>query len=134
MPDDLQSLYREELLDLAQHPECYGCLAQPDQTAEFGNVSCGDRVLFTMTFKKTDLTVVIDQVLWQGEGCIIAKAAASVAAQAARGESLQNILTWDVQTVLDLLSISQLSPSRQKCALVGLTALQKAIAAQELTK
>ncbi|EKD79312.1 MAG: hypothetical protein ACD_41C00102G0001, partial [uncultured bacterium] len=67
-------------------------------------------------------TGTIDQVGFNGEGCAISTAAASLLSEAIKGKSLSEVLELKPDFVLNLLSID-LGPTRLKCALLPLQAI-----------
>ena len=63
---------------------------------------------------------------FEGQGCVISQAAASMLMQTVEGKTLAEIKQMDRQEMLDLLGIS-LTPMRVKCAMLALRTLAKAI-------
>jgi len=79
---DLRDLYQEVILEHSKAPRNYRELAS-GQSAEGFNPLCGDH--FTV-FLKLENDVVND-VSFQGSGCAISKASASMMTQAVKGKS-----------------------------------------------
>ena len=80
MSDGLQELYQEVILDHNRRPRNYrvidGGVAQ-----EGYNPLCGDRVLVSMAIDNG----VVRDVAFEGQGCAIAKASASLMTEALKG-------------------------------------------------
>lgn len=115
-------LYRQELLDHAQNPRNYGAVKHPHFQAEDTNVFCGDRIRMT---GRLDQSGKISDVRFEGEGCAISQAAASLLTEALKGRALNAVEDWASATMLNLMQI-ELSPIRLKCALLPLVVAQQA--------
>ena len=116
MSDDL---YREAILDYYKHPRHKGHLAAPDFQYHDHNPFCGDEITVEL---KVENGVVVDAA-FDGHGCAISQATASMLMEEVMGKPLDEIKTWDKQYILDLLGI-ELGPVRLKCALLSLKALK----------
>lgn len=116
-------LYQERIMDHYHHPRNRGRLEQPDFTSEQLNPSCGDSILFdaTVRAKKT-----IDKLLFVGQGCAISQAAASMLTEQCTGKSLDEILTINAEFILNSIGMP-LGPTRVRCALLPLQALQQGV-------
>lgn len=79
----LDELYQEVILDHYRKPRNFGTLAGADRTAEGHNPLCGDRVSVQVRMKGD----TIDDVRFQGKGCAISTASASMMTDAVRGKS-----------------------------------------------
>ncbi len=115
-------LYQEELLDHYKYPRNYGTLPQPDVCTEILNPSCGDQISLQACFDNDSLA----QVRFQGKGCVISQAAASLLTQAAVGVSLSVLEQYTKDDMLALLNIP-LGPTRLRCALLALEALHTVV-------
>ena len=82
MPD-LSDLYQEVILEHSKVPRNYRELAGADRHAEGYNPLCGDR--FTV-YLKMDGDIIRD-VAFQGSGCAISKASASMMTQSVKGKT-----------------------------------------------
>ena len=71
---------------------------------------------------------VIDAIAWEGEGCAISQAAASMLGEVVLGKTLQQVQAITTDDVLALLQV-ELSPNRLKCAVLSLNALHHGIEA-----
>jgi len=71
---DLRDLYQQVILDHNRKPRNFRKIAAPDRTAEGYNPLCGDRI----TVEATVDDGIVKDVAFQGAGCAIYKAAASM--------------------------------------------------------
>jgi len=119
MNDDL---YKEEILEHYWDPHNHGVLEHPDATAEELNVLCGDTI--RMDFAIANGKIM--DVRFQGEGCAISKAAASMLTDVLKGKDLQQAQAITQKDIFNLLKIP-ISPARTKCALLGFEVMKKAL-------
>ncbi|MBS0471471.1 MAG: SUF system NifU family Fe-S cluster assembly protein [Proteobacteria bacterium] len=75
MDDTLRELYQEVILDHSKHPRHFGKLDDATNTAQGHNPLCGDRV--TM-YLKVDADDRIQDIAFEGKGCAISQASASL--------------------------------------------------------
>ena len=80
----LDDLYQEVILDHFRHPRCRGCCSAPDASATLFNPLCGDQI--DLTIKSTH--GILDEIAFQGQGCSISQASASMMATLLRGKRL----------------------------------------------
>ena len=80
---DLSELYQEVILDHNKRPRNYRVLEAPSHTAEGYNPLCGDRLSL---FLRVEGDVIAD-VGFQGSGCAISKASASLMTDALKGQA-----------------------------------------------
>jgi nitrogen fixation NifU-like protein len=80
---ELRDLYQEVILDHAKAPRNYRALDAPDRKAEGYNPLCGDRcsVLIAMQGDR------IQDIAFQGSGCAISRASASMMTQSVKGKT-----------------------------------------------
>lgn len=116
-------IYRDELLDHYYSSPRRGHLEQPDVVFEDENPLCGDRVRVEL---KLDDDTIAD-IRFDGDGCVISQASASLVCEEAAGKPVSEVQKWDTKKVLDLIGI-QLTPVRLRCALLPLKVLQAALA------
>jgi nitrogen fixation protein NifU and related proteins len=117
----MDDLYREELLDHYEHPHHHGALVDADISIGDNNPSCGDRI--TIDVKLSSDRTSITDIAFSGDGCVISQAATSMLMDAVVGIPIADVQQLDRQAVLDLLGIP-LTPTRVKCAMLGLKVLQ----------
>lgn len=80
----LADLYQEVILDHNRRPRNFGQIEDPSGTAEGYNPLCGDRV--KVYIKKAD--GVIEDVAFQGTGCAISTASASIMTEVLKGKTI----------------------------------------------
>jgi nitrogen fixation NifU-like protein len=124
---ELNDLYRDVILDHNRKPRNFGPLEPADAGAEGFNPLCGDRL--TLRLNLADDT--IRDIRFEGQGCAISTASASLMTEAVKGktrgealalfERVHNLLTDDAAGAEDLGKLAALSgvreyPARVKCA------------------
>ena len=115
----VEDLYRDNIIDHYQNPRNYGTLEHPDISYEDSNPVCGDEI--RMDLKIQDGRVV--DARFQGHGCSISQASASMLTEEIIGKTLEEVKQIDKQYLLDMLGIP-LGPVRLKCALLSLKVLK----------
>lgn len=122
-PDDLgDDLYREHILDHYQNPRNAGRLEPADINHDGDNPTCGDVVRVTARVKDGKL----GEIKFQGQGCAISQASASIVYEDLAGKPLESVLELNYERVQELLGL-KLRPARVKCATLGLVALKEGI-------
>jgi nitrogen fixation NifU-like protein len=118
--------YIEFLLDHYQNPRNKGRIEDADVVVSGGNPGCGDIV--TLYIKEGD-DGRFEQVQFEGEGCTISMAGASIISEMATGQSKQEFDDMGYEEIVDLMG-KDVVMSRVRCATVGLGTLKAGI--QEL--
>jgi nitrogen fixation protein NifU and related proteins len=118
----MDQLYREAILDHYKHPRHKGHLESPDVHYHDTNPFCGDEV--TIELKVKDGVVV--EAAFDGRGCAISQASASMIMEEIIGMTVDDLKAWGKEDVLELLGI-EIGPVRLKCALLPLKALKAGI-------
>ena len=80
---DLRDLYQDIILDHGQHPRNFRAQAQPSHFAKGHNPLCGDRVAIYVTMAGDR----IGDVSFEGRGCAISQASASLMTEILRGKT-----------------------------------------------
>lgn len=111
-------LYQEEILEHYRHPHNKGIIEHADIVQKERNSSCGDELTFYIELENEK----VKHVSFEGEGCAISQAAASMLTDEIEGMSIEEIKSLEKEDVLDLLGID-LGPTRLKCALLSLQGL-----------
>ena len=115
----MDSMYRENILDHAQNPRYPGVLDPADVDLALDNPLCGDHLRLTLRFDADDR---ISEIAWDGTGCAISQAAASMLAEEVIGKSRAELAQLAPQDVLDLIGFP-LTMNRVKCATLSLKTL-----------
>jgi len=116
------NLYQEILMDHYKNPRNRGQLIDNSFIIDQRNSSCGDEVI--CSGKIIDNTICA--INFNGNGCVISQATASLLSERVKNSTIQDIFTLDKEYLISLLGMS-LGPVRMQCALLSLTALQKGI-------
>lgn len=116
----MSDLYREQIIDLYEHPLNFGELDPNDFSYEEDNPLCGDVIRIDVLL---DDEGRISDVRWRGEGCAISQAAASLLTEEVKGMSLEEVKAFPKEELLDLIGVP-LSMARVKCALLSLKVLK----------
>jgi len=115
--------YREYILDHYRNPRNYGKLDQPDVHAEDSNPLCGDQLAMDLLVEGD----CIKEVRFQGRGCAISQAAASMLSEKIEGKTVREVVALGKDDVLEDLGID-ISPARTKCAFLSLRVLHRGLA------
>lgn len=141
MTADLRDLYQEVIVDHSRRPRNFGPLPEASHQAEGFNPLCGDRL--TLRLKVVD--GVIDDARFEGAGCAISTASASLMTEALKGhsESHAETLFADFHAMLtgapkassalgklEVLAGVREFPSRIKCATLAWHTLHAALRAE----
>jgi nitrogen fixation NifU-like protein len=116
-------LYKEFILDLYRNPLNRGELVEPDVTYTEHNPTCGDDITVDI---KVDTNGHIQEIAHRGHGCAISIAAVSLMSDVVKGKGTHEVLALTLDDVIHELGV-QIDYTREKCALIGLRAVQQAI-------
>jgi nitrogen fixation NifU-like protein len=128
MPTE-DDLYQEHILDHFDDPYHRGRCPVATHAHEDDNPLCGDVV-------HIDLEVAGDRVAqawFDGDGCCISQAAASMLVEEMEGKSLEEVRRFSAEDMLKLFG-ARLTPNRQKCCLLCWRVLQSAVFSPVTTK
>ncbi|HEV7614017.1 MAG TPA: SUF system NifU family Fe-S cluster assembly protein [Steroidobacteraceae bacterium] len=125
---DLNDLYRDVILDHNRRPRNFGALEAPDASVEGFNPMCGDRLTVRLRLEDDK----ISDIRFEGQGCAISTASASMMTEAVKGRTradalqlfdrVHELLTDEAAPPADELGkLAALSgvrayPARVKCA------------------
>jgi nitrogen fixation protein NifU and related proteins len=115
-------LYREYILEHYKHPHNHGSLEHADMEAHDLNPLCGDELTFQLSL---DDSGQVKEVAFDGHGCAISQASASMLSDELKGKTTTELLALDHQTILELLGID-ISATRMKCAMLSLKVVKAA--------
>lgn len=115
----MPALYSELLLDHFRNPRNFGSLPAPDITYEGFNPLCGDRIRIELKLSGDR----IHAARFQGDGCAISLAAASMLTEMIVGAELASVEVISGEQLLSSLK-SNIQATRVKCALLPLEALR----------
>ncbi len=121
--------YREYILDHYRSPRNYGTLDSPDVHAEDVNPLCGDQLAMDLQIQED----YVSAVRFQGRGCAISQAAASMLSEMIEGKTVQEVCALGKDDVLEALGIP-ISPARTKCAFLSLRVLHSGLVRAGLEK
>ncbi|MHB1006123.1 MAG: Fe-S cluster assembly sulfur transfer protein SufU [Chloroflexota bacterium] len=117
----MDDLYRDYILDHYRRPRNHGRLEHADISHEEDNPLCGDRIHLDL---RIDEGIVAD-VRFDGHGCAISQASASVLTEMIKGRPLAELRDLGQGDILENLGIDTISPARLKCATLSLRVLRK---------
>ena len=139
---DLRDLYQEVILDHYRKPRNFGPLVDADRKAEGFNPLCGDRLTLYVKLKDG----VITDASFEGSGCAISTASASLLTESIKGKTereaerlfqgFHDVVTGGVATPdvalgkLEALVGVREFPVRVKCATLAWHTLHAALAKQ----
>lgn len=135
----LQSLYQELILQHYRRPRNRGEIEAPDATVHLHNPVCGDEIILQLRVHGNH----IEQVRFQGQGCSISQASASMMTQLVEEKSIEEAAALAARftemmhgseeaardkSLGDLRALAGVSkfPVRIKCALLAWEALGEA--------
>jgi nitrogen fixation protein NifU and related proteins len=139
---DLSDLYQEVILDHNKRPRNYGALVGANRVAHGHNPLCGDKLVVSATVEGD----VISDIKFEGSGCAISKASASLMTDAVKGHSVaeahelfqrfHEMVTTDVDPEVSAEAVGKLVvlagvrefPVRVKCASLAWHTLEAALA------
>jgi nitrogen fixation NifU-like protein len=81
---DLRELYQEVILDHNKRPRNFRVIENPSRTAKGHNPLCGDRLTLYVTLDGDRIA----DASFEGSGCAISKASASLMTEAIKGKTL----------------------------------------------
>ena len=137
---DLRDLYQEIILDHNRTPRNFGPLDDADARADGNNPICGDRLSVAIKVAEG----VVTDVRFQGSGCAISKASASLMTERIKGQTLGETralfdrfhrLVTDETAPIDDPALGKLAvfagvrdyPARVKCAILAWHTLRAAV-------
>jgi len=126
----LRELYQEVILDHNKNPRNFFKMADPDRKVDGYNPLCGDHYTVFLKFDKD----LIKDISFEGAGCAISKASASVMSSVVKGKTIAEaeelfgrfhaLVTGEADPLLEIDTLGKLAafsgvsefPARVKCA------------------
>ena len=150
MFDDLRDLYQEVILDHGKSPRNFRPLDNPTCLAHGNNPLCGDKLVVYLTLDADGADGRIEDVSFQGEGCAISVASASMMTEILKGKTrdeakklfeafhdmctkdnfdIAELTDYDEDAVERLVMLSGVKdfPIRVKCATLAWHTMQAAV-------
>lgn len=149
MDPNLRELYQEVILDHSRHPRNFGALDGADHVAEGYNPLCGDKVKI---YLKLNAAGRIADVGFEGKGCAISVASASLMTELLRGRTAEEAeslmggflhlvkgeavesLPADDREQLEVMAGVSAFPMRVKCATLAWHTMKSALEGDETAK
>ena len=117
MSDDI---YREIILDHYRNPRNKGKLPDADISTHDSNPLCGDEIDIHMKIFGDKIT----DVKFEGRGCAISQASASMLTEMVINKPLTNVKDIAKTDILENIGLTNLGPARVKCALLALKVMK----------
>ncbi len=145
MNDDLRELYQEIIVEHSRKPRNFHKLPAPAQHLEGYNPLCGDRMT---VYLHMDDDVVRD-ISFEGSGCAISTASASVMTEVLKGKTraeaeklfdrFHRLITGEADAVAEAAGLGKLAvfagvsqfPSRVKCAVLAWHTMHAALEGEQ---
>ncbi len=141
--DNLDTLYRQVIMDHYKSPRNRGKLDGDHITVELNNPTCGDRIDLQMRLDNN----IVQDAKFEGEGCSISMASASMMTQAVKGKTVEEALALsqffsemmlgkdideshiDLEEIGDIIALQGVSkfPARIKCATLAWKAMEQGV-------
>jgi len=135
---ELNDLYQELIIDHSKRPRNFQRLREPKQTAQGYNPLCGDKITLDVKLENGH----IGEIGFQGSGCAISTASASLMTESVKGKTLQeadilfekfhSLITSDKADSSGMGKLAVFSgvrefPARAKCATLAWHTLRAAL-------
>jgi len=117
------AMYQEQILDHYKNPRNKGTLRDATLRARESNPLCGDEIALYLVVDGKDR---ISDVRFDGEGCAISQASASMLTEMIKGKTLAQARAVREEDILKAVGIP-LSAVRTKCAILSLHVLGLAL-------
>jgi len=115
-------MYREIVLEHYKNPQNYGTLLDYDLSNKEDNPLCGDEIGITIKLNNN----TIFEIKFDGHGCAISQAAASILISHVKGKTLDEVKNLSREDMLKFFGV-EITPMRLKCVLLAWNVLQNAI-------
>ncbi|WP_137791776.1 Fe-S cluster assembly sulfur transfer protein SufU [Bacillus sp. E(2018)] len=144
MSSNLDQLYRQVIMDHYKNPRNKGVIEDNALTINMNNPTCGDRIQLTLKVEDGK----IESAKFDGEGCSISLASASMMTQAVKGLLVEDAVklakifydmmlgndyddvSYDLGDIEALSGVSKF-PARIKCATLAWKAMEQGVGKDE---
>jgi nitrogen fixation NifU-like protein len=109
-------MYRQQILDHYKNPRNYGELEDATLSHTGENPMCGDTIQMDIALDEDEET--IRQVAFNGDGCAISQASASMLSEKLQGMRIEELRAMDRDDVTEMLGVD-ISAMRVKCAVLA---------------
>jgi nitrogen fixation NifU-like protein len=113
--------YKEIIIDHYKNPRNQGELAGADKVIDEANSSCGDIIKIFVKLAEGKIA----DMKWQGIGCAISTAGASMLSEKVVGMTKEDLLKFGERGVVEMLG-GEINAGRMKCATLAFRGLLKA--------
>lgn len=117
-----EGIYRENIIDHYKNPNNKGQIKDAQIKFTEHNPLCGDVISINIKINKNK----IEDVKFNGSGCAISQASASMLTDKLKGKSIEEIKKITREDIVEMLGI-KIGPVRIKCAVLGLIAVKNGI-------
>ena len=117
-----RQIFLDYILDHYHNPRRNGKLEDADVILKGGNPGCGDVVIIYVKRKEEGKL----EISFEGEGCTISQACASIVCEHANGKSADEILSIDYRFLEENIG-DEILRTRFKCATLALDTLKEAV-------
>jgi nitrogen fixation protein NifU and related proteins len=127
--------YKEIIIDHYKNPRNMGEMTDADMTIDEANASCGDIIKIyvrTQELKNPrtqDKDIIISDMKWQGVGCAISTAGASMLSEKVMGMNKDDLEKFGENGVVEMLG-GEINAGRMKCATLAYRGLLKVFDAE----
>lgn len=121
-----EDIYQEHILDHYEEPYNRGHCLRCTHCYQGNNPLCGDTVRMEL---RIDNEGTLQEVFFNGDGCCISQAAASMLVERFDGKHIDEVRQFSAEDMLRMFGV-RLTPNRQKCCLLCWKVLQTAIYAR----
>lgn len=120
MPDRQEFI--DFILDHYENPRHHGAMKDPDVVMRGGNPGCGDIVTMYLRLGPGER---IEEVTFEGQGCTISQAAASIVTEKVLGKTLAEVTALNHELVVDEMG-REVVENRLRCATLALNTVKAA--------
>ncbi|MEW1981622.1 Fe-S cluster assembly sulfur transfer protein SufU [Citricoccus sp. NPDC079358] len=142
---ELQNLYQQVILDYSKNPYGVGLLGGAAGQSHQLNPTCGDEITLEVHLSGEGAGRVVERIRWEGHGCAISQASASLLTELAEGLTVEDLRTRidafrtamqsrgkiapDEDLLGDAVALGGVSRyvARVKCAMLGWVAAEHAL-------